>query len=351
MTDDYVIIHGLDFSEKGYYLCHHGVKGMKWGVRKQRDPVYVPHKGDVTIGKGTSFQRITTNSNSGYTKGVYTSYKNSDKDLYKGVLGRMRVQGLLRENGDLSIKELTMTAKKDLHIPSREVRVDEFKRLYRDDPDGVMKLINDHETSRYGHSAKSGFDVNNKIQTEDAYKKFNDALSLGLGSENGKVIQKYYSNLSKKGYDAIPDENDIRLSTFKAQAPIIMFNTNKSIGKTSVRELSASEIYSAYSRSIGRKMVRDFTRPGSIGFEKLNLDIAKDAAKYARQLEKDKFELNPNYTLNDLANDWGKNRLTTSQISRVSTKMDSGKTHDEAVKETIALGNVAVDYILDQFDL
>jgi hypothetical protein len=355
---EYILVHSdEDDSIEGYYLLHFGVKGMRWGVRRSLKQLGYKtnsrdkNKEDIVLNKGTTFQRIVTSSNSGYTKGVYTSYKTADKDLYKGVLGRMRVQSLLKETGDVSLKELSMVAKKDIRIPSKETRLKEFSKLYNDDKAGVMNLINDHEVSRYGRKEKSGFDLKDKRQLTDAYEKFNDALSVGTHSPHGHVIEKYYDTLSKKGYDAIPDENDIRLSTFKAQAPIIMFNTAQSIGRVKVRELSASEVYNAYRRTIVKKVIRDLTMPGRIGSEKLSPDLIKRASQHARQLEKDKFDLNKNYTLKDLASDWQTHRLSTSQISRVSSKMDEGKTHDESVKEIVGVGNVAVDYLLDKMNL
>lgn len=335
-------------------LYHYGVKGMKWGVRRTPEQLGRDkplRKGDVVLKKGTKFQRITTAANSGYTTGVYTSYKISDKDLYKGVLGRMRVSYLLKEKGDIKLSELTMTAGKDIRLPGRKTRLEEFKNLYKQDPKGVSDLINDHETSRYGKRARDYDSKYIDTKTENAYQKFNDALALGPSSKYGHVIQRYYNNLSKMGYDAIPDENDIRLSTFKAQAPIIMFDTNKSISKTQTRNLSASEVFSAYNRSIGKKTVRDILYRGNIGFEKLNPDSVRKAKEYARQLKKDKYKLSSKYTMKDLAEDWGKNRLSSAQIRKVSAKMDEGKTHDQAVTETIALGNSAVDLIMSKLGL
>lgn len=335
-------------------LYHHGVIGMKWGHHKiqiTNSPTFKTNNGDVVLKKGTKFQRIATNSNSGFTKGVYTSYKSADKDLYKGVLGRMRVSSLLKEHGEIKLSEITMVAGKDIAIPSKETRIEEFKKLYKQNPDGVAALINEHQKTRYGRDETNYSEnrINNKTKTE--YQKFNDALSLSVNSKNGKVIQQYYDNLQKRGYDAIPDENDIKLSTFKAQAPIIMFDTKSSIGKTTQRTLSASEVYSAYNRSIGKKTVRDILYRGNIGFEKLKNDSRKSQNKYNRQLKKDKYELSNKYTIENLAKDWGKNRLTKNQIKKVSDLMDDGYNHEEAVTKVIGLGNTLTDKVMTKLKM
>lgn len=337
-------------------LYHYGVKGMKWGIRRTPEQLgykqYHRQKGDVILKKGHNFQRITTNSNNLITKGVYTSYRSSDKDLYKGVLGRMRLSYLSQTGEPVSLKEMTMTSKEDIRLPSRKVRIDEFKKLYDSDPDGVKNLIKEHENSRYGKD----YDIKDKNfsrkgSLDKLYQKFNDALAMGENSQNKQVIRQYYLNLKKLGYNAIADENDIRLSTFKANAPIIMLNSKQSIGKTITRELSASEVFSAYDRSIGKKTVRQLLLPKGIGTEKLDPDSIKKAAKHAEQLVKDKVALNPNYTLDDLAKDWGQNRLSRSQIKSVSKKMYEGKTHDEAVSEIIGFGNVYVNILLGKLNL
>lgn len=336
-------------------LKHYGVLGMKWGVRKDREssgnkrpPL---QKGDVVLSKGTNFQRIAGSSNMNYTQGVFLSYKTSDKDLYRGVLGRMRVSWMVRnEPGEVKLKQMTFTANKEIRIPNRQTRLDEFKKLYMENKQEVIDLINDGET--HSNRRTNHYD-SNKDYSADAtmYERFNHALALGVSSEHGGVISKYYNALKEKGYDAVPDENDIRLSTFKASAPLIFFNTMDSIGSVKVKDLSAGEIFEAYNRSIGIKTAKSLLLPTGIGHEKLNPDSASKIAEANRQQQMDKNSLNKNYTLTDLGKDWGTNRLTSAQIRKVSALMDAGKTHDAAVQEVIFIGNNAADKILSKLKL
>lgn len=346
-------VYSVEYPSYNQELYHHGIKGMKWGIRKQIETLGRRLRGenDIVLKKGTKFQRIATASNSGFTQGVYTSYKQADKDLYKGVLGRMRVSGLLKQHGEVKLQEITMHAGKDIRMPSKKTRMDEFEALYKSDPKGVAALINEHETSRYGRKATDYTDDYFRKNIKTEYQKFNDALSMGVNSQNGHVIQKYYNNLQKKGYDAIPDENDIRLSTFKAQAPIIMFDTSKSIGSTTSRELSASEVFSAYNRSIGAKTVRDLLYRGNIGFERLTNDSESSQKKYQEQLNKDKNTLSSKYTMDHLAEDWGRNRLSSNQIKKVNSLMEQGASHDEAVRNVKTFGNTILDRILSRYKL
>jgi hypothetical protein len=328
---------------------------MKWGVRRTKEQLgyksYNYDKSDTILPKGTAFQRITTAANNGISKGVYTSYKNSDKDLYKGVLGRLRLTYQNKVGEEPVIKELKMVAKQEVRIPSLKTRVNQFKDLYEADKEGVMSLIKEHQEKRYNRKLDDSFDPSNPKQLEKMYVKFNDALALGQGADNKQIVTRFYYELSKKGYNAVPDENDIRQSTFKAQAPIIMFNTNKTIGEMTVRDLNASEIFNAYNRSIPIKVIRDVVLPKGIGTEKLSMDSTKKASKYFEQIKKDAHALNKDYTIKNLAEDWGTNRLSSSQIRRISAKMDKGASHEEAVAKTIGFGNAVADLLLDQLNL
>jgi len=345
-------------SQNGSCLKHYGVKGMKWGVRRYQNPdgtrIHANpglKPGDIVIPKGTQFQRIATGSNMSYTTGVYLAYKAGDKDLYRGMLGRARLTYMIKnEPGKVKLKQLTMTANKDIRIPTMETRVGEMRKLLETDKEAVVGLINEsrkinRRPGRYDAETLTEKDINQTM-----YRRFNDALALGTNSTHGKVISKYYDALRKQGYDAIPDENDIRYSA-RAKAPVILFDTMDSIGSIKVKNLTAGEVLAAYNRTVGEAMVKKvLIRPG-MAKEVLQASTDTELAKAFRQQQADKYSLNKKYTLDNLATDWGINRLSNRQIRQVSELMDGGKTHAEAAEEVIDLRNSVVDKVLSRYKL
>lgn len=343
---DQEMMHLYVFDEE---LKHYGVQGMKWGVRKDRQTLgrkSLP--GDTVLKKGTTFQRIATGSNMKYTQGVFLSYKAKDKDFYRGVLGRIRITNLIQNQpGEVKLKQLTMTANKDIRIPSKQKRIEELNKLLETDRKDVIDLINKGETS----SRRSKGYNPNKEQYADLtmYQRFNNALALGV--KDNPVIAKYYKSLKGQGYDAIPDENDIRLSTAKVRAPVIFFDTMDSIGSIKVKDLSAGEVYSSFNRAFGQQVVRNLLMPGRIGTEKLNTDSGYERERASRQQKRDTYALNKNYTMTNLASNWGLDRLTSKQIKAVSKLMDEGKTHAEATAEIVNIGNSALNKVFAKLQL
>lgn len=271
-------------------ISHYGVKGMKWGVRKE----YVPHPrkpsrfgdqeeaakraflksrgGDIAksiykgkskawvasrlalapvtavavaksapklvndsyrekratnLKAGTKFQRITSTPDEKLQR-IYATYNEHDNRMYRGRLGALRMK---QNKGGTYVKEFT--AKVGIKAPSDDKARSMFESLYKSDKDFANYVDNMPKLVR-------GYVANAKT-TKDRYKNFNLQGLMDRDPENAKQVEKYYSLLSSKGYNAITDLNDRYYSTFKANNPIIIFDM-KNLVETNVRKLSAKEV-------------------------------------------------------------------------------------------------------------
>lgn len=275
-------------------IAHYGVKGMKWGVRKE----YVPHPrnpskkkannqeaaqmkqflkgrgGDVigSIYKGKSkawvASRIAAAPVTGWSMAktapklindvyrekratnlkagtqfqritstpdeklqrIYATYNEYDNRMYRGRLGVLQMK---QNSGDTYVK--TFTAKAGVKAPSDDKARSMFQSLYDSDKD--FKNYVDHMPQivrGYVKDAKT---------TKDRYKNFNLQGLMDHDPKNAKQVQKYYDLLSKNGYNAITDLNDRYYSTFEANNPIIIFDMQNLV-ETNIRKLSAKEVRS-----------------------------------------------------------------------------------------------------------
>lgn len=98
--------------------------------------------------------------------------------------------------------------------------------------------------------------------------------------------RKYFDALTKKGYDAIVDEWDTRKDVYRADAPLILLNTSsKSLGEMSIKELTAREILVSQANS--RNYAPTRTALNALGVPHTNhfKETSKHLSKYAAKSE------------------------------------------------------------------
>jgi len=235
-------------------LCHYGVLGMKWGIRRyQRRDGSLTKKGKehfkqmrnisksmkddsytISSKSGITFQRIG-DKNETDTGRTYVSYKKGDNIKYIDMSGEGGIQGRYK----ISLKQIS-----DLKIASGRAAVEAFldtweNTKYEDMVNHIFSpdIVKGKETAYSKKKRVEAFDALVKASVDEktlnmAYKQFSKGLMNG-----GEVTEKYFKNLSDKGYNAVIDENDKGW----VENPLIVLDRSKTMKTKNVSELTQRE--------------------------------------------------------------------------------------------------------------
>ena len=272
------------------YLMHHGVKGMKWGVR--HDPELVGRQRRQR--PSTSFYRTARqNAHNAYVNTYASSYKQnqglSDKQarakaerrlqiakkvaigsaVAVGLAGSVyfaRTVGRTRNDELLKSGTTIQTVKKNA---SRVLSGDKFYTATRNSDktkyigyfgntknDGLKNKI-EATVSKDVRIAgeKTGKKVFKDLLNNDSdfrhkfnlmsYKEFNKFELKGNTSSEGK---RFIEKLNKMGYSGVADLNDRRLNFYHTKATI-MFN-NKNLTNIKVSEITKNEYHKSKGKAL-----------------------------------------------------------------------------------------------------
>lgn len=120
------------------------------------------------------------------------------------------------------------------------------------DPEFKKDVLDTIKSTTYGYDAENLF----KSNPEKFYDKFNRALATPEFQNKG-IHKKFYSELEKRGYNAVLDINDTRYSGYKlvAKNPTIFFGDGKweKIGSKKISDIKIDDNKTKYSLAIKAK--------------------------------------------------------------------------------------------------
>lgn len=236
-------------------LYHFGVKGMKWGIRKDRQSKDYG-EGDRIIKKGTKFQTVSMNELNLDSR-LYAAYTPKDKALYASayakVLRSSTVKGTLMKN--------EYTNKIDIRVAGKKTQEQAFVNLFNKDPKGVIESIaysQEHVAgvlligrsyqpsdsvvkSQAAKFAKAYDKKSARGKGEEWVRSHSEIFSMSAGAaRNPTDTQKaYYKEVARMGFDAMTDRTDHR--TYSTD-PIVFLEPRKSISKQKSMPLTKADI-------------------------------------------------------------------------------------------------------------
>ena len=241
---------------------------------------------DTYLKKGTTFARIqTTNNFENFA--FYATYKKKDMDKYLGLFGKNLTTRAVSDarraerKAKASGSEVDMDYAKELRNKSNNMKVYQLKletvkklKIPSDTnaSDITTKLLKEPEFKKNVQASIA--DSKEKMrrptqqvlfkQAENALKKdpskmsssekvaVYKAFNLSLVNHNPQEIaaqNRFYSELKKKGYNALLDYNDKDYSSYHAKRPMIVFDTD-SVRLQSVTEANPKVVDKLYNQRL-----------------------------------------------------------------------------------------------------
>ena len=276
-------------------IYHHGIKGQKWGVRRYQyaDGTYTPagkkryssskSKLDKTVSimstkvKDIANEKITRVTGKQYVDGYlkenitlsriqtsknfenyafYATYKKNDQDKYLGLFGKNLAN---RQGNDVKVYQLKLNTTKKLKIPSDEnashitanlLKEPEFKRnVVASIQDSKEKMKRPRQKLIFNQAQNALNKEPDKMTSSEKIAIYK-ALNLSLVNHNPQEVaaqNRFYSELKKKGYNALLDYNDKEYSSYHAKRPMIVFDTD-SVRLNSVTETNPKVVNKLYKK-------------------------------------------------------------------------------------------------------
>lgn len=248
---------------------------------------------DTYLNKGTTLSRIQTSQNF-ENFAFYATYKKHDMDKYMGLFGKnltsradseakiaekianvsgskddIKTAKELRKKADgTKIYQLKLESVKKLKVPSDEnashitanlLKEKEFKNnviaSIKDSKEKMKRPRQQLLFKQAQNALNKGPDKMTTTEKNAVYK----ALNLSLVNHNPQQVDaqnRFYSELKKKGYNALLDYNDKEYSSYHAKRPLIVIDTD-SVKLHSVTESNPKVVDKLYRKYNAERIAKE----------------------------------------------------------------------------------------------
>ena len=274
---------------------------------------------DTYLKKGTTFARIQT-SKDFENFAFYATYKKSDQDKYLGLFGKnlksrtateaKRAEKLAEKTGDkedlakakelrersdnMKVYQLKLETIKKLKVPSDEnaghitanlLKEPEFKKNVEVSiQDSKEKMRRPAQQVLFKQAQNALRKDPSKMSSSEKIAVYK-ALNLSLTNHNPQEIaaqNRFYSELKKKGYNALLDYNDREYSSYHAKRPMIVFDTD-SVRLQSVAETNPKVVDKLYTKYNRERIAKEVTA-NTIGYvTKVGKKTVSECDSYVRR--------------------------------------------------------------------
>lgn len=250
------------------FLAHHGVKGMKWGVRQDRklikenyatngqiirgnqqvrlmmgtmdetDYAKLSDK-DFVVGRNAVLKR-TTRDLDGDEKRTnnYVSINEADATIYRGFFPSQE-KGL-RKKYDGEYYESTYNATTQLKSPSEKKRVDAYIKLM---DKKAIETVDGETINGREYLRRMGLgDTVDALSSKELALTYYGQMMQSQGSHNEPLSSAYFKTLRDQGYNAVVDDNDRGVYS---NMPILVLDSAKNMSRVDVKQLTTEDIHTA----------------------------------------------------------------------------------------------------------
>lgn len=274
---------------------------------------------DTYLKRGTTFARIQT-SKEFENFAFYATYKKADSDKYMGLFGKnltsransdaKRAEKTANASGseadtatakqlrdkanNMKVYQLKLETTKKLKVPSDENASDITANLLKDSEfkKNVVASIEDSKEKMRRPTQQVLFKQAQNALNKDPSKMTTSekvavykALNLSLTNHNQQEVAaqaKFYSELKKKGYNALLDYNDKDYSSYHAKRPMIVFDTD-SVKLQSVAETNPKVVEKMYVKYNTERIMKE-VGANTIGYiGKLGKKTVSECESYVKQ--------------------------------------------------------------------